>query len=147
VSTESRINGYDFGIILNSQGKVAEASYACIYIIRDGVAITPPSSAGTLESITREVVRQLLEEELGVTVVERDVDRTELYVADEAFICGTAVEVQPVVSVDRYQMGDVKPGPVVTRLEELFQKIVRGGEPRYAQWLTPVQVGQPVKLP
>ena len=72
---------------------------------------------------------------------------TELYLADEAFICGTAVEVQPVVSVDRYQMGDGKAGPAVTRLEELFQKIVRGGEPRYAHWLTPVQVGQAVQLP
>jgi len=144
VSTESRVNGYDFGIILNQEGKVSEASYACIYIIRDGVAITPPTSAGILESITREVVRQLLVESLGVSVLERDVDRTELYLADEAFICGTAVEVQPVVSVDRYLVGDGQPGPVVSRLEELFRQIVRGGDARYAHWLTPVAAGQPV---
>ena len=75
VSTESRVNGYDYGIILNQQGKVSEASYACIYIVRDGVAITPPISAGILESITREVVRELLEKELQVPVVERDVER------------------------------------------------------------------------
>ena len=74
VSAESRINGYDFGIILNQAGKVAEASYACIYIIRDGVAVTPPTSAGILESITRDVVRELLEKELQLLVVERDVD-------------------------------------------------------------------------
>ena len=93
VSTESRINGYDFGIVLNQDGKVSEASYACLYIIRDGVAITPPVSAGILESITREAVKGLLKEQLGVPVVEREVDRTELYIADEVFICGTAVEV------------------------------------------------------
>ena len=138
VSTESRINGYDFGIILNQQGKVAEASYACIFIIRDGVAITPPSSAGTLESITREVVKELLEQELNVPVVERDVERTELYVADEAFICGTAVEVQAIGSVDRYQVGDGETGPIVAQLIERLSGVVRGLNPQYDRWLTPV---------
>ena len=138
VSTESRINGYDFGIILNQDGKVAEASYACIYIIRDGVAITPPVSAGILESITRDVVRQLLQEEMEVPVVERDVERTELYVADEAFLCGTAVEVQAIGSVDRYKIGDGETAPVVSRLQKLFHEAVRGRDPRYSHWLTPV---------
>ena len=138
VSTESRVNGYDFGIILNSQGKVSEASYACIFIVRDGVAITPPVSAGILESITREVVKELLENELSVPVVERDVERTELYIADEVFICGTAVEVQAVGSVDKYQVGDGETGPVVARLRELFRQAVRGDIPAYAGWSTPV---------
>ena len=138
VSTESRVNGYDFGIILNSQGKVSEASYACIFIVRDGVAITPPVSAGILESITREVVKELLENELSVPVVERDVERTELYIADEVFICGTAVEVQAVGSVDKYQVGDGETGPVVARLRELFQQAVRRDNPAHAGWLTPV---------
>ena len=101
VSTESQINGYDFGIVLNQSGKVAEASCACVYIVRDGVAITPPVTAGLLESITREVVKQLLAQELQVPVIERDVDRTELHVAEEAFICGTAVEIQSIgASID-----------------------------------------------
>ena len=129
VSTESRVNGYDYGIILNQQGKVAEASYACIFIIRDGVAITPPVSAGILESITRETVRELLENELDLPVLERDVERTELYIADEVFLCGTAVEVQPVVSVDRYRVGDGEAGPIVSRLESLFHQVVRGSHP------------------
>jgi branched-chain amino acid aminotransferase len=141
VSTESQVNGYDFGIILNEEGKVTEASYACIYIIRNNVAITPPTSAGILESITREVVKELLETELGVPVVERDVDRTELYVADEAFICGTAVELRPIVSVDRYSVGDGTTGPVVSRLQELFQGVARGDNPRYSHWCTPVYRG------
>ena len=130
VSTEARINGYDFGIILNPNGKVAEASYACIYILRDGVAITPPISAGILESITREVVKQLL---------KREFERTELYIADEAFICGTAEEVQAIGrSVDRYKIGDGEQGQTVARLRTLLREIARGEDDRYAAWRVPV---------
>ena len=138
VSTESPINGYDFGIILNSNGKVTEAAYACIFLIRDGVAITPPLSAGILESITREVMKDLLTKEMDVPVIERDVDRTELYLADEVFICGTAVELQSVGSVDRYKVGDGEQGPVVARLRELFRDVVLGADPQRSGWCTPV---------
>ena len=138
VATESRINGYDYGIILNPSGKVAEAGHACIYVIRDGVAITPPVSAGILESITREVMKKLLAEELQVPVVERDVDRTELYVADEVFFCGTAVEVQSVGTVDRYRVGDGEQGPVAARLQALFRGVVRGEDHHRSAWCTPV---------
>ena len=138
VSTESRVNGYDHGIILNREGKVSEASYACIFIVRDGVAITPPVTAGILESITREVVKRLLADEMGVPVVERDVDRTELYIADEAFLCGTAVEVQAIGSVDRYQVGNGDQGPIVARLKELFRGVVYGTAPSHTAWRTPV---------
>ena len=142
VSTESQINGYDFGIVLNQSGKVAEASYACVYIVRDGVAITPPVTAGLLESITREVVKQLLAQELQVPVIERDVDRTELYVAEEAFICGTAVEIQSIGSIDRYKLGSGEAGPLVTKLRELFRGYVRGENNHHSDWLTPVNVGK-----
>ena len=138
VSTESQINGYDFGIILNDAGKVAEATYACLFIVRDGVAITPPVSAGILESITRDTVKRLLEAEMDVPVVERDVDRTELYIADEVFMCGTAVEIRAIGSVDRYQVGDGAAGPLTARLSQLFEGAVRGTDSRYGQWLTPV---------
>lgn len=138
VSTESLINGYDFGIILNQDGKVSESSYACLYIVRDGVAITPPVTAGILESVTRDMAKTLLEHELQVPVLERDVDRTELYIADEAFICGTGLEVRPIGSVDRYTLGSGEVGPVVSQLDQLFQNIVRGLDSRYANWLTPV---------
>jgi branched-chain amino acid aminotransferase len=138
VSTESHINGYDYGIILNPNGKVAEASYACIYLIRDGVALTPPWSAGILESVTREVVKELLTEELGIPVIEREIDRTELYLADEVFICGTAVEVEAVGSVDKYTVGDGDQGPAVTRLKGLFRNVVRGDDPKRSAWRTPV---------
>ena len=138
VALEATLNGYDFGIILNQQGKVAEISYACLYIVRDGVAITPPVTAGILESITRTVAKELLEQELGVPVVERDVDRTELYIADEAFICGTGAEIQPIVSIDKYQVGDGQAGPVTSRLERLYHDTVRGKDSHHAAWRTRV---------
>ena len=147
VSTESRINGYDHGIILNPQGKVAEASYACVFVIRDGVAITPPSGAGILESITRDVVTTLLEREIEMRVVERDLDRTELYIADEAFLCGTAMEVKAIGSVDRYGVGTGEEGPVVASLRTLLHGIVRGADQRYADWRTPVQIIPPGRPP
>ena len=138
VADESSRHGYDFGIILNPQGKVAEISYACLYIIRDGVAITPPVTAGVLESITRDVVMRLFRDELGVPVVERDIDRTELYIADEVFICGTGAELQAVGSVDGYKIGDGGIGPLVMRMEQLFHDIVRGKDARYPEWRTGV---------
>jgi len=138
VADESDRNGYDFGVILNQNGKVAEISYACLYIVRDGVAITPPVTAGILESITRLAVKDILEKEMGVPVVERDVDRTELYIADEAFICGTGAEIQIVGSIDGYQMGDAQPGPIASRMEQLYHDIVRGRNKGFAEWRTSV---------
>ena len=138
VSTESQINGYDFGIILNMNGKVSEAAYACIFLIRDGVAVTPPLSAGILESITREAVKDLLTREMDIPVIERDVDRTELYVADEVFLTGTAAEITPVREIDGRTIGLGKPGPVTTELQNAFFSIVRGEDPAHAMWLTRV---------
>lgn len=138
VADEAALHGYDFGIILNPQGKVSEVSYACMYIVRDGVAITPPVTAGILESITRDVVKELLETELCIPVVERDVDRTELYIADEAFICGTGAEIRPIIGIDGYTVGDGETGPIVSGLEKLFHDIVRGKDDRYAEWRSSV---------
>ncbi|MQF69064.1 branched-chain amino acid transaminase [SAR202 cluster bacterium AD-804-J14_MRT_500m] len=142
VSTESQLNGYDFGIILNQNGKVSEGGYACIFIIRDGVAITPPVTAGILESVTREVMKKILQDDLGVPVLEREIDRTELYVADEAFLCGTAVELIPIASVDRYTVGNAVPGPISSKLKDLFHKAVRGEESRRTTWTTPIYYGR-----
>lgn len=141
VSTEARINGYDGGIILNQHGKVAEGAYACIFIVRDGATITPGVTAGILESITRSTVIQLCNEVLCVPVQERDVDRTELYIADEVFLCGTLAEVEPVVSVDRYPVGSNKEGPVTKAVESLYHDVARGLDSRFALWRTPVWQG------
>ncbi|HUG60323.1 MAG TPA: branched-chain amino acid transaminase, partial [Methylomirabilota bacterium] len=137
---EARLDGYDIGIMLNPQGKVAEAPGACIALLRDGVLITPDTTSGILESITRDALLTLTREVLGVPVEERAVDRTELYLADEVFTCGTAAEITPVVEIDRYPIGDGAIGPVTRRLEQAFHDVLRGREERYGHWRTPVAV-------
>lgn len=135
---EAKRNGYDDAFILNSQGKVAEASVATIFMIRDGVAITPGVTSGILEGITRETVMELLDEVFDMPVVERDVDRTELYIADEVFYCGTGREITAVTSVDRFPVGTGDIGPVTKRIEMLYHDIVRGKNPEYLEWCFPV---------
>ncbi|HUS70751.1 MAG TPA: branched-chain amino acid transaminase [Anaerolineae bacterium] len=131
-------DGYDDAILLNELGKVAEAPAACVFLVRDGTALTPPVTGGILESITRTTLIQLLEEQMSVPVVEREVDRTELYIADEVFMCGSAFEVTPIFSVDRYQVGDGKVGPLTARLQTEYENVVRGKNPKYSDWVLPV---------
>jgi branched-chain amino acid aminotransferase len=135
---QAAIDGYDGAILLDDQGKVAEGPVACVFLVRNGVAVTPPITGGILESITRTTVIELLERELSVPVIEREVDRTELYIAQEVFFCGTAMEIAPILSVDRYPVGDGKIGDVTARLERLYERIVRGEEPTYSDTLLPV---------
>ena len=136
-SAEAQRCGYDQPIFLNTAGKVSEGPGSCLFMVRDGVAVTPPITASILESITRASVIRLLQD-LDVPVQERELDRTELYIADEVFFCGTAMEIGPVVQVDGYQVGIGEPGPIVTRLERLFHDVVRGSDTRYPEWRTKV---------
>jgi branched-chain amino acid aminotransferase len=103
----------------------------------DGKLITPPPSSDILVGITRETVITLARDELGVDVVERDIDRTELYTADECFMTGTAAHVTPVVEFDRRQVGDGKMGPVSRELVTLYFDIIKGNNPKYSHWCTP----------
>jgi branched-chain amino acid aminotransferase len=136
-SAEAMRHGYDQPIFLNTAGKVSEGPGSCLFMVRDGVAITPPVTASILESITRDAVLRLLRD-LDVPVQEREMDRTELYIADEVFFCGTAMEIHPVVAVDGYRVGAGTIGPVVRRLERLFHDVVRGIDGRYPQWRTQI---------
>jgi branched-chain amino acid aminotransferase len=136
-SHEAARNGYDNPIFLNTAGKVSEGPGSCLFMVRDGVAVTPPVTASILESITRDACVRLLRD-LGVEVQEREMDRTELYIADEIFFCGTAMEIHPISQVDGYQVGTGTVGPVVAKLERLFHDVVRGIDTRYASWLTKV---------
>jgi branched-chain amino acid aminotransferase len=142
-SMEARANGYDIGLLLNAQGKVAEAPGACVMLVAGGKIITPDVTSSILESITRDALIVLARDVLGVEVVERAVDRTELYLADEVFVCGTAAEITPITMIDKYQIGGGTPGPVTTRLEHVFHEVLRGREARYAHWLTPVHAAMP----
>ncbi|WP_338203333.1 aminotransferase class IV [Candidatus Nephthysia bennettiae] len=135
---EARVDGYDNAVQLNHRGTVAEAPDACMAIVRDGRLITPPVFAGLLESVTRSTVLQLAAETLGIPVEEREVDRSELYVADEAFLCGTGAEITPVVSVDRIEVGTGRPGPLTQQLQEAYYRVVRGTVEDHAEWRTPV---------
>jgi len=136
--TEAVLNGYDEAIVLNQDGHVSEGSAENLFLVRDGRLVTPPVTENILEGITRATVIQLACEELGLDTVERPVDRTELYVADELFLCGTGVQVAAIASVDRRPVGDGKMGPNVKRIRELYFDVVRGRVPRYRHWCTPV---------
>jgi branched-chain amino acid aminotransferase len=135
---EARRNGYDNAIILNANGHVAEGPGMCIMLVRGGKLITPSATSGILESITRETIMQIARERLDLAVVEREVDRTELYVADEAFFCGTGIELVPIVSVDRLPVGDGKIGAITRQLMDCYHDIVRGFDPSHREWRTEV---------
>jgi branched-chain amino acid aminotransferase len=124
--------------MLNDRGEVAESPGSCFMMVRDGRVITPPVNADILESITRATLIQLYRDELGVMVEERGIDRSELYIADEAFFCGSGAEVQPIVSVDHYDVGDGKVGPLTRRIQTLYFDIAKGKVAKYRRWLTPV---------
>jgi branched-chain amino acid aminotransferase len=117
-----------------------QAPGACIMHVRDGKLITPDLQSSVLESITRESLMVLAREVLGLTVEERPVDRTELYVADEVFICGTAAEVSPVTSIDHYAIGSGQIGPITRELGRVYEAALRGTTEDYAVWRTPVGV-------
>jgi branched-chain amino acid aminotransferase len=137
-SEEARRNGYDAAIILNPNGKVAEAPGACLMIVREGKVITPTVTSGILESITRATLIRLIREVLKVEVIEREVDRTELYVAQEAWLCGTGAEISPIVSFDRLPVGDMQLGPITESVEKLYHDLVRGVDSRFPEFRTKV---------
>jgi branched-chain amino acid aminotransferase len=137
-TVESKLNGFGTPIMLNDRGKVSESPGSCFMMVRDGVVITPPVTADILESITRATLMQLFRDELGVPVVERDIDRTEVYIADEAFFCGSGQEVQPIVSLDHYPIGDGTVGPLTKQIQALYFDITKGNVAKYRHWLTPV---------
>jgi branched-chain amino acid aminotransferase len=137
-ASEARGSGFDEAILLNEDGHVSEAAGMNLFLVRDGRLITPGVSANLLEGVTRDSIRTLAVEELGIKVEERQVDRTELYVADEAFLVGTAAQVAPVGSIDRRILGDGKAGPITARLKDLYGRVVRGQVSKYASWITRV---------
>ena len=135
--TEAQLNGFDEAILLNQDGHVSEGSGENIVIVRRGRLITPPPAENVLEGITLETAFGIARE-LGYEVEQRSIDRTELYIAEEVFMTGTAAHVTPVLSVDRVPVADGKPGPITTQIQRRFFEAITGRLPRYAEWLTPV---------
>ncbi len=137
-SDEARRNGFDEAIFLTERGYVAEGASCNIFVVRDGKLITPPGSDNILEGITRASIIELARRELRLNVVERSIERSELYVCDEIFFTGTAVEVAPVVRVDHRNVGTGEIGPVTAELRRLYFDASHCRMPAYANWLMPV---------
>lgn len=143
--TEALENGFDEAVLLTQDGHVSEGSGENIFLILGGKLITPPSSDDILMGITRDTVIKLAKNELGIDTIERQVDRSELYVADECFFTGTAANVAPILEIDHRPIGDGKTGEVTAKLQELFAGVMAGRNPKYADWYYSVSA-KPVKV-
>lgn len=139
---EAEETGYDDFILMNMHGTVAEASGASVFVVRNGTVSTPPLTADILEGITRRRVMELLSADLGLSVTAREIDRTELYVADEVFLAGTLTEIQPVVEIDGYVIGDGTVGRITSRCRDRYFEICASGDDAPEGWLT--RVGSPL---
>ncbi|MDZ7637056.1 MAG: branched-chain amino acid transaminase [Bryobacterales bacterium] len=135
---EARRNGFDEAIFLTEDGHVAEGATANIFVVRNGKLITPPATDNILEGITRDAVMTLARREMGLDVVERSIDRSELYICDEVFFTGTAVELAPITQVDHRPVGEGVVGPVAECLRQLYIDAARGRHAAYAHWVEPV---------
>jgi branched-chain amino acid aminotransferase len=136
--TEAVLNGYDEAIVLTIDGHVSEGSAENLFMVRDGELLTPAVSDDILEGITRDGLMRLARQELGIDTTVRTIDRSELYIADEVFLCGTGAQISPVVSIDHREVGDGTVGPITKRLAQLYFDAVRGRLPAYADWVTPI---------
>ena len=136
--SEAQLNGYDEAIVLTADGHVSEGSAENLFIVKRGTLITPPVTDNILEGITRRRLLELARDDLEIPTLERCVDRTELYTADEVFLCGTGAQISPVIEIDRRQIGGGRPGPVAKALSARYFDAVRGRIEAYRDWVTPV---------
>ncbi len=136
--TDALLSGYDEALVLTQTGHVSEGSAENFFMVRDGCLITPPVASDILEGITRETIIALAREEMGICTIERAIDRSEVYICDEAFFTGTGVQVAAITQVDHRPIGIGTIGPVVSQLRELYFDVVRGRNPKYRHWCTPV---------
>ena len=136
--TEAVENGFDEAIMLAPNGHISEGSGENIFLVIDGKLVTPASYNSILIGITRNTVIELARNELGVETVERQVDRSELYTAQECFLTGTAAHITPVVEVDRRKIGNSEVGGITKKLQKIYSEVIRGNNPKYLSWCTPI---------
>lgn len=136
--SEAMQNGFDEAIMLTNEGHVSEGSAENIFLLINGELVTPAPSENILLGITRDTVMKLAQRELGLATRERQIDRTELYIADEIILCGTGAQIAPVIEVDHRPIGGGKIGPVSQKLQQIYFDVVRGRRPEYKEWCTPV---------
>ena len=140
--TDAVLGGYDEALVLTQTGHISEGSAENFFMVRDGLLVTPPVTSNILEGITRDTIIKLAQEELGLKTVERSIDRSEIYICEEAFLCGTGVQVAAITRVEHRPVGTGTIGPVVSRLRDLYFAVVKGENPKYRYWCTPVYEGQ-----
>ena len=138
IKSDAANSGFDEALVLNVDGHLSEASAMNFFMVRDGVLLTPQVTDNILEGITRRTVMELARNELGIEVRERSIDRTEVYLADEIFLTGTAAQITAVTRVDHRSTGGGKMGPITTQLRDLFAEVVTGHNPKYRHWNHPV---------
>jgi len=136
--TEAIENGFDEAILLTSDGHVCEGSGENIFLVIDNKLVTPANYDSFLMGITRDTVTKLAQNELGLETVERQIDRSELYTADECFFTGTAANITPVAEVDHRKIGGGEIGEITKKLQNLYSDVIRGNNPKYRHWCTPV---------
>ncbi|MCS6910344.1 MAG: branched-chain amino acid transaminase [Anaerolineales bacterium] len=144
IKTDAMLAGYDEAIVLNQAGHVSEGSAENLFMLRGGVVVTPPVTEDVLEGITRRTLMTLLRDEMGLEVHERVIDRSEVYLADELWFCGTGVQVAAITRVDHRPIGNGRMGPVVGELRKLYFDVVRGKVAKYRHWNQPVFVKEAV---
>jgi len=135
--TEAELNGFDEALVLTADGHASEASAANMFVVRDGILLTPPVSDDILEGVTRRAILELADT-LSIPVETRSIDRSEIYVADEMFLCGTGVQLSPVVELDHRPIAGGAIGPITRQLHEAYFGAVRGNDPRFMHWLTEI---------
>jgi branched-chain amino acid aminotransferase len=138
IKTDAQRAGFDEAIVLNHDGHVAEGSAENIFIVRKGIISTPPVTENILEGITRRTVMMLLRDEMGMEVVERPLDRTEIYLSDEIFFCGTGVQIAAITSVDHRPVGTGKMGSITGDLRRIYFDVVKGRTPKYREFCIPI---------
>ncbi|MGI8534407.1 MAG: branched-chain amino acid transaminase, partial [Candidatus Limnocylindrales bacterium] len=136
--SEAQLNGYDEAIVLTHDGHVSEGSAENLFMVRDGQLLTPGVADDILEGVTRSAMMDLARREMGLETIVRSIDRSELYIASEVFLCGTGAQISPVTSIDHRTVGDGHAGPITERLVQLYFDAVRGRLPAYQDWLTPI---------
>lgn len=145
IKTDAERAGFDEALVLNQDGHISEGSAANFFMVRNGVVVTPPITDNILEGITRRTILGLIADDLGLAVKERPIDRTEVYLSEEAFFCGTGVQITSIVKVDHRPIGNGKMGPVVNELRDLYFNVVRGNVKKYRHWCEPVYAAVPEK--
>lgn len=137
IITDAKLSGFDEAIVLGPDGHVTEGSAMNLFLVQKGKLITPKTTDNILVGVTRNTVKEL-SCDLGIEVIEREVDRTELYISDEAFYCGTGAQISPIVSIDNRDLGDGKVGVITKKLQNAYFDVVKGNNNKYKKWCTPV---------